>query len=510
MVIKRHWVITRPKRKLILVPDLLRIFSAVAEGQRWNRNRDIQKQFEQSLTDAQWKAQNLSADGSGGRTYAALLFMLGLWYEDSNIVNITNAGREIIDGAPPVPILTKQLLDFQYPSPYSIKSNVNVAREFRIQPFRFILNLFLEKNFTVISQDEIAFCLVPFAKTAADLDSCSELIHNFRVNQQPVIRRATRSSETTEDNLKNIGNTVVNQFEYTGLFIEQEDSKSLELKPGMREKASGIISGLRTSLIQNPNDEVLFQKRYGCGLLKSKDYSQSIRQPMDINPTHRKIVERFYVISSNEPVYSLTPALINRISTQTGAQENLVQRVLTRLPIASQPSQFEDSYLQLSVGGKTTAEDFERKTTVLFNDGFGLESIWVGNRPRHPDIIIYIDKINKIHGIIDTKAYKEYNLPLNHKNIMAYTYIPDLSIIEYEGEKYKLVFYGYVAGGYISTIRSSFNELRGMTPLSGHYITARNLIALFRLHRQKPIPTARLVELFSSNQEIIPDRLNLY
>jgi hypothetical protein len=32
---KNYWVITRPKRKLILIPDLLKIFSTVVEGQKW-------------------------------------------------------------------------------------------------------------------------------------------------------------------------------------------------------------------------------------------------------------------------------------------------------------------------------------------------------------------------------------------------------------------------------------------------------------------------------------------
>ncbi len=497
-----HWVISRPKRKLILVPDMLRIFAAVVEGKKWKGNREIQLQFEIALTEAQWKAQNISADGSGARTYAVLLFMFGLWYEDEeNGVCITLAGEEILGGALPVPIITKQLLDFQYPSPYSLNRNVNISHDFKIQPYRFILNLFLQEGFEEVTQNEIAYCLVPFAKNSNDLEKCADLVREFRENSNRIISNAVESSGTTEDNLRNIGNTVVNQLEYTGYFLEKQDIKSLRIKPESTEIARSVLNRLRSGLIQDPNDVASFQKRYGTGLDTTKDYSSSIREPMPISPNERLIFEKFYILSSNEPIFSLTPEIIARLSNETGAGVSMVGRVLDRMPLETQASQFYSNYLSLSVGGRSTAEDFERKTAALF-EGFGIDTLWVGRKPRHPDVIVFIDKVNMKHGIIDAKAYREYSLSLDHKNKMAHTYIPDFKQFMYDDDNYKLSFFGYVSGGYSSNISNSFEELLSMTDVSGFFISAKNLLDLLKNHHEHPFSTEELLEIFSSGQEL--------
>ena len=223
MPCKKYWWVTRPKRKLILIPDLNEIISATTEGKIWYGNRKLQICFRKDLTDAKWKAQNISDDGSGGRTYAALLSQFGLWYsDDEGKVRVTLAGNELIAGYPPIPIITKQLLDFQFPSFYSLR--VNVCREFQIQPYRFILNLFLNEELEKISQDEIAFCFVPYAKKQQHY-TCLEKLLDFRKSQQvreKVIKKAVDDSGTSEDNLRNIGNTIVNHFGYTrGIFMKE-------------------------------------------------------------------------------------------------------------------------------------------------------------------------------------------------------------------------------------------------------------------------------------------------
>jgi len=378
--VRRHWVISRPKRKLILVPDLLGIFSSVAGGQNWKGNRSLQIEFETALTNAQWKAQNISRDGSGGRTYAALLRMLGLWYEDKEKgAQLTIAGQEILAGYSPIQIITKQLLDYQYPSPYSLNRNVNISHEFRIWPFRFIINLLLETELEEISQKEIAYCLVPFAKTMKDIESCKTRILQFRERPEYSIGQAIEMSKATRDNLLNIGNTAVNMFEYTGFFIEQPDIRSLSLKLDCIDSINKLLASLRTNLIQNPEDEVTFQTRYGTGINTTKDYSRSIRTTMDVNPTERKIITEFYVIASNEPLYSITDNLVEKIQNVTGATRNLILNVINKLEITHSAGQFSTTYMQLSRGGINTAKDFERKTNTFFIRGFNLDSEWVGN-----------------------------------------------------------------------------------------------------------------------------------
>lgn len=499
---KQHWIITRPKRKLILIPDMLKIFRAVAEGKKWRGNRPLQIEFEKELKSSQWKAQNVSKSGSGGRTYASLLFMLGLYYEGPEGVELTNIGKEIVSGEPPVPALTKQLIDYQYPSPYSKK--VRIDDSFRLRPHRLILRLFTEKGLEEITQDEIAFCAVPRAKKDSDLDMVANLIKKYRENPEEVIRESLELSEATEDNLQNIGNTLVNELEYLGLFEESTDIKSLKIKPDKVQKLEELITQGKETLIQNPEDEVTFQMRYGSGLEKSKDYRYTEIKQTSIDPNDRAILVTYYEIASNRPIDAFTDELIENIASYRGVPAEKVSKVLNTLADKPRLDRFEEKYLQLSKGGNETATDFEIKTEGLFsNDGFGLAAVWVGSKPRHPDIFVFFDKENKKHGLIDTKAYKEYNLPLDHKNKMAHTYIPDFKELEYEGDKYELMFFNYVAGGFSATISNSFDELLEMTDVPGSYITSVNLLKMLRDHKASPFSSDKFAELFTSNKEIV-------
>lgn len=497
-----HWVITRPKRKLILVPELLKIFYSIASGEKWERNRSIQLKYEKALKESEWKAQNVSKDASGARTYAALLFMLGLWYESKDGVNLTLAGNEIINDMSAVEVLTKQLLDMQFPSAYSKKRTVNVSDSFHVQPYRFILNLFLNKEFTEITQDEIGFCLVPFAKRNSNLDECAELIREFREKPERIIKKAVEISETSSDNLRNIGNTAVNQFLITGFFNEGDETKSLILTQDGKQKSVSFLKKLRKNLISYNGDDVEFQKRYGTGIFKTKDYSDSHRGELYISPNKKKILQQFYMISSKQPIYEYSDDLVGIIKLSSGESEEAIRDVLKVFPLETQVADFEKIYQNISVGGKEFATEFEKKTSSLFLDGFGLDAEWVGSKPRHPDIFVFLDHKNLRHGIIDTKAYKEYSLPLDQKNKMANIYIPKFREITHNKKIYRLAFFGYIAGGYTNSMSSSFNELISWVDVPGHYITAKNFLLLLRAQRKNPYSVDELMILFSLNQEL--------
>jgi len=506
---KNYWVNTRPKRKLILIPDILKIFKSAASGQKWYGNRKLQIEFETALTEAKWKAQNISKSGSGGRTYAALLYMLGLWFEDEDGVQITNAGEDLIDDNPPAQILTKQLMNMQYPSPYSIKSSVNVSPEIKIHPHRFIVRLFIEKNFLEITQDEIAFCLIPFCKTDKDFDLAAELINNFRKSPDTLIEKAVNKSGTSQDNLRNIGNTFINQLEITGFFEERAELKSLLIKPDKKEEITNYLDSLRKTFIQDPSDAVTYQMRYGSGIKKSKDYRYSQVKPMKISPNERKILVTYYTLCANEPISSINRALILKISKLTGAGEKTVESVLNKLASKPKLNRFEDKYVQLSKGGRETATEFEVRTTGIFSDqGFGLPSEWIGPKGNVPDIIVYVDTKNMRHGIIDTKAYKEYALSNDHRNRMLKNYIPKFRTITFDDEEYELAFFSYIAGGFKSSMKKSFKKLTEEADIGGSYITSINFLKLLRKHRREKIESDEMIRLFSSNTEVTEDVIN--
>lgn len=407
---KNHWVVTRPKRKLVIVPELLKVFATVCLGRNWYGNITLQREFEQKLVDFEWKALNLSKDGSGSRTYAALLSMFGLWYEDEMGVQLTQAGKEIVSGEPAVPILTKQIINYQYPSPYSVGIKLDPA--LRIQPHRFVIDLLFDSRVAKLSKEELAYCVLPFAKNHADLANCIDRIIQYRENPENLINDALDSSGATADNLENISNTIINQLEYTGFFEYRDvNNAPLIFSLGGESRARQFISDWGRSLAPYSGDAGEFQRRYGSGINVTKDYSKTNPISPITSPEDRLVLIAFYEISRVQPVFGITSDLVKRISEKTSINPKKVEHVLST--VANQPllDSFEEKYLQLSRGGTESATQFEKVTTNIFGEyGFGFSAEWVGSKGAYPDIFVYIDRHTKKHGIIDTKAYREYLL----------------------------------------------------------------------------------------------------
>ena len=68
-----YWFVSRPKRKLNSVPDILTIFADISLGQRWEGQRTKQRSLEDELEAKGIKriGDRRDASGSGARTYRA-------------------------------------------------------------------------------------------------------------------------------------------------------------------------------------------------------------------------------------------------------------------------------------------------------------------------------------------------------------------------------------------------------------------------------------------------------
>ena len=75
-----YWWVTRPKRKLSSVPDVLATFSEISLNEEWNGQRDTHLSFEDALEQSGLKRIGERRDqmGGGARTYKAWLASLGL------------------------------------------------------------------------------------------------------------------------------------------------------------------------------------------------------------------------------------------------------------------------------------------------------------------------------------------------------------------------------------------------------------------------------------------------
>ena len=173
-----YWWVTRPKRKLNSVPEVLAAFADLSLNQEWDGQRDSHLAYEDALENAGLKRKGERRDhtGGGARTYKAWLMSLGLIFnqESTGMIKLTLAGEAIMNGESPVAILTNQILKYQFPSAFSVGRGVQVASRFRIRPFRFLLRLLDDSRIGSLSEDEIAKIIVTEAENESD--RCYEYI----------------------------------------------------------------------------------------------------------------------------------------------------------------------------------------------------------------------------------------------------------------------------------------------------------------------------------------------
>lgn len=133
-----YWWVTRPKRKLNSIPEVLAAFADLSLNEEWDGQRNSHLAYEDALEQAGLKRKGERRDqtGGGARTYKAWLVSLGLIFtqESTGRIKLTLAGEAIMSGDSPVEVLKGQILKYQFPSAFSIGRGVQVAPRFKIRP----------------------------------------------------------------------------------------------------------------------------------------------------------------------------------------------------------------------------------------------------------------------------------------------------------------------------------------------------------------------------------------
>ena len=167
-----YWWVTRPKRKLNSIPDVLATFAELSLDQEWQGQRESHLSFEDSLEQAGLKRKGERRDqtGGGARTYKAWVASLGLIFtqESTGKIKLTLAGEAIMSGDSPVEVLKNQILKYQFPSSFSLSRGVQVAPRFKIRPFRFLLKLLSDSDIEYLTEEEIAKIIVTKAENETD------------------------------------------------------------------------------------------------------------------------------------------------------------------------------------------------------------------------------------------------------------------------------------------------------------------------------------------------------
>lgn len=505
-----YWWVTRPKRQLNSIPEILSVINDRLVNTCWQGQTNTQLAFEGALETSNLKRTGDRRDqrGGGARTYIAWLKSLGLLFEQNQtgVLKLTLAGEAVLAGEPPVEIITDQIFKYQFPSSFSLANNSKnrVHERFRIRPFRFLFRLLLDDRIAYLSEDEIAKVILLQAENESEkcYQQIVENLLDYRSSGEKALPDFVKESlraEKIPTRLKEVANTIMNWVEYTQL-ARRDGSKNLRIQSDKQAEAEKILS-THQSFIDRPEEHEYFQRKYGVTKKRTKD----TRNLLDSAPVtekqlrESKIRMALFSESLRRPIIRITADLVDRICSMTGYRPEDVESVVSKFNLQGAMDNFMSEYIDMASKGRDKAVDFEKATAELFIHVFQMKALHTGPFGNTPDVYVWPDD-DSFAGIIDNKAYREYSVCNDHKNRMLHNYIPAYSE---DKQGRSLSFFSYIAGGFGSNINGQLNEITKASGVSGSAVTAFNIVALARAYSEKKYTSAKIKELFSLNRQIL-------
>lgn len=517
------WWFTRPKRRVTGIPNI--IASVVPEiiGQKWTGDRKAHLAVESALEGEGLKRVGDRRDqgGSGGRTYFAWLRSYGFIFEYKGQLEFTLAAEDILNGANPVEIMRSQVLRYQFPSNFSRRKGSEVAPRFRIRPYRFVLRLLKDPRLEgYVTEDEIAFILI--GEASDESDRCYRQVVNHIIDYRdrgeaalmPLdeMNRVYRGGVQGEARYyTDIANTMVNVFEYTQIIVRRrtDDGRPcISIAPDMSGFVDQVLAE-NPRFIENPENEALFQRKYGVGAFHQKD-TRNLAGTRTVTARHlmeSQIKRSFINLSTARPIFQITDDVVEAVmSANNGTYSfNQVDDVLRRTYPGGAVTGFFSNYYQMAFSGRAEATDFEKATCRLFRDVFGFDARWIAKGGRVPDVILSTDS-EGYQAIIDTKAYSSYTISHDHFNRMAHTYIPQID--RYQISRHPLVAFSYIAGGFGKSVETSLDQIHRTTGIPGSAFTVKTVIRLAERALEAPVTHATWRGLLTSGKVLSPDMLD--
>ncbi|MBQ8950757.1 MAG: restriction endonuclease [Eubacterium sp.] len=515
-----YWWVTRPKRKLNSIPEILAVFATVSLDARWQGSMDLHIAFEDGLEEAGLKrvGERRDARGSGGRTYAAWLASLGLIFtqESTSKSYLTLAGEAIMQGGSPVDILRNQVLKYQFPSPFSLSpatSKTRVMERFKIRPFRFLLRLLDDDRIGYLTNEEIA--KIVMVEGENESDKCFEYIVSriiaFRsfgdsiLDEDFFTKYAPSSGKVNPDHpfshLLDTANTMANWLEYTQ-YIYREEGGIIRLLDDKRTEVRTFLD-TKMPFIDRPEQQEYFQRKYGLDPLHQKD-TRNLTNTKTITSRMidiQRIKQAFIALSMHRPIRRIDTSVCDFIVSVTGVDGKLVENILVETYPKGALGGFMTEYFEMAFKGTEEAVEFEKATTNLFQDVFGFNAIHLGQTGSKsaPDILLLSDS-EGYQAIIDNKAYSKYSITGDHKNRMIHNYIEHIS--NFSSFTQPIGFFSYVAGGFGNQIDKQIQDITSETGIHGSGITVSNMIELVKQQDIKPMNHAQIRTLFGVDRQI--------
>ncbi len=517
-----YWWVTRPKRKLNSIPEVLACCAKVSLNSEWQGNRFTHLTFEQALEDSGLKRKGERRDqrGGGGRTYFAWLFSLGLVFthEATGQVKLTLAGEAVLESDSPVNVIINQVLKYQFPSPFSLSpasSKVRLNHRFHIRPFRFLLRLLSDAKLSYyLTQDEIAKVVITEAENENDSSyySIVDRILQYRANGMKALSEdffneyapssGTINPEHPYSHLCDVANTLINWLEYTQFIarsINDFGIHQISILPDKMDEVDSLLSD-GSLLVDRPNEQEYFQRKYGLDPKHQRD-NRNILATQTITAriiNEQQIKQAFITESIHTPVTAISAALINKIAEKTNLAKILVEETLMKLYPKGAINAFMTEYFEMAFKGKDEAAEFEKTTAEIFEKVFGFKSYHVGPKGLSPDVLIVSENYQ---AIFDNKAYSNYTISNDHQNRMVHNYIEHLN--NYSSSQLPLAFFVYISGEFGGNIEFQIKSIVNQTNIHGSAISVSNLIKMIEINQTCPYTHDKIREIFSVDRKVL-------
>ena len=510
-----YWWVTRPKRKLNSIPEVLAAFADLSLNEEWDGQRNSHLAYEDALEQAGLKRKGERRDqtGGGARTYKAWLVSLGLIFtqESTGHIKLTLAGEAIMNGDSPVEVLKGQILKYQFPSAFSIGRGVQVASRFKIRPFRFLLRILLDERVGHLTEEEIAKIIVTEAENESMKcynyivdrieqfrsygDSCLE--EDFFEKYQS--SKGKVNPDHPYSHLMDLANTIINWLEYTQ--IVKRDGGNVEILGDRVAEVQSILADT-PNFIDRPEQHEYFQRKYGLDPKHKKD-NRNLALTKTVTAAmiaKQKIMQAYIAESLERPITRITPNVVDYIVRVTGIDGKTVEDVLIETYPNGSVGAFMTKYFEMAFKGRDEATEFEKATVELFHDVFGYKAKHVGPIGLTPDVLLLSDS-EGYQAILDNKAYHKYTISNDHYNRMVHNYIENLA--NYSDSENRLAFFSYIAGGFGKNIDKQIQTIVDATGVNGSAISVTNMIKLVEQHNKVPYSHGRLCDIFSVNRQVL-------
>ncbi|MDM5303835.1 AlwI family type II restriction endonuclease [Bacillus subtilis] len=475
------WFITRPERDPKFHQDAIEALYEATEklSLTWTGNREVHKKFEQVLADKGVKRQNISADGSGGRTWMAMLRTFAYCYLDDNgKIRFTKSGKAILEDRDVYLNIRKQILTLQYPNAYFLEKGFRpkFSEYFQLRPVRFLVKVANQGVLNYyLTKEEITY----FVMTAQKDDQVAEVIDkiiSFRKadkeeqeKMKQLIAEKYDHRERSDKGARNfytahsdVAHTFMLISEYTGM-VEYIRGKALIVESSKREQLNKEMDLLDIKYPFNKRYLISLQRMAENNGLDIHSYKASgfngIKPATNIKKTEKKVQSVLKGIP--EPKSLSKEELIGVLSKVFPPRDskNIAHDILSKDEYKTLNIDFVEGYIN-----ETNDLLFEDKTGEIFKAlGFNvtMHPKALNNERTEIDLLISYDDF---FGIIDAKRYKgKFTLSASFASHMASEYIPN-----YKGyDKKDMMFYGYVTAA---------DEFRGVKNLDKiNKLTVRNL-----------------------------------